>query len=154
MSIKMKFFRRTGRYTHFGHKRNEEILEELKVDEKLRRYKLNCLWYVTEILKRIPKIMLNYRQNGRRCLRRLLNRLLDEAETGLSGPNWWRIMMMMMMVVVVVVVMMMMMMMMMCTVYFLSRFLALYMYSFVQTLLPLCFVKGTLCMLGISHYPW
>jgi hypothetical protein len=38
----MKFFRRTARYTLFDHKRNEEILEELKlepVDEKIRRYK-------------------------------------------------------------------------------------------------------------------
>jgi hypothetical protein len=40
--IDMKFFRRTERYTLLEHKRNEEILEELKVepvDEKLRRYK-------------------------------------------------------------------------------------------------------------------
>jgi len=37
----MKFFRRTAWYNLFDHKRNEEILEELKVeqaDEKLRRY--------------------------------------------------------------------------------------------------------------------
>jgi hypothetical protein len=36
----MKFFRRTAGYTLFNHKRNKEILEELKlepVDEKLRR---------------------------------------------------------------------------------------------------------------------
>jgi hypothetical protein len=40
-SIEMKFFRRTAGYTLFDHKRNEEILEELKVepvDKKLRRY--------------------------------------------------------------------------------------------------------------------
>jgi len=30
-SIQMKFFRRTAGYTLFGHKRNEEILEDLKV---------------------------------------------------------------------------------------------------------------------------
>jgi hypothetical protein len=39
-----KFFRKTARYTLFGHKRNEEILEEMKVEpvgEKLRRYKSN-----------------------------------------------------------------------------------------------------------------
>jgi hypothetical protein len=37
----MKFFRRTAGYTLLNHKRNKEILEELKlepVDEKLRRY--------------------------------------------------------------------------------------------------------------------
>jgi hypothetical protein len=38
----MTFIRRTAGYTLFDNKRNEEILEELKVetaDEKLRRYK-------------------------------------------------------------------------------------------------------------------
>jgi len=37
----MTFVRRTAEYTLFYHKRNEENLEELKVepvDEKLRRY--------------------------------------------------------------------------------------------------------------------
>jgi hypothetical protein len=33
----------------------------------------------------MPKIMLNYRTNGRKRLGRLLKRLLDEAERGLSG---------------------------------------------------------------------
>jgi len=36
----MKFFKRTARYTTFDHKRNEEILEELKIeqaDKKLKR---------------------------------------------------------------------------------------------------------------------
>jgi hypothetical protein len=42
----------------------------------------------------IPKLMLNYRPNGRRRLGRPLKRLLDEAETGLSWPNSWRMMMM------------------------------------------------------------
>ena len=39
-SFEIKFFRRTAGYNLFDHKRNEEILEELKVetvDEKLRR---------------------------------------------------------------------------------------------------------------------
>jgi hypothetical protein len=43
-SIEIKFFRRRAGYTLFEHKRNEEILEELKVepvDEKLRRCKSN-----------------------------------------------------------------------------------------------------------------
>jgi len=43
-SIDMKFFRRTAEYALFGHKRNEEIFEDLKaepVDQKLRRYKSN-----------------------------------------------------------------------------------------------------------------
>jgi hypothetical protein len=73
-------------------KRNEEILEELKVEpaeEKLRRYKSNCLQHVTGIdSSRMAKIVLNCRQNGRRRLGGPLKRLLDEAETGLSGPDW------------------------------------------------------------------
>jgi hypothetical protein len=38
--IETKFFERTAGHTLFDHKRNEEILEELKIepgDEKLRR---------------------------------------------------------------------------------------------------------------------
>jgi hypothetical protein len=45
-SVELKLFRGTAAYTHFGHKRNEEIFEGLKVepvDEKLRRYKSNWL---------------------------------------------------------------------------------------------------------------
>jgi hypothetical protein len=46
MSLGMKFFRRTVRYTLFDHRKNEDIFEELKVEpvyEKLRRYKSNWL---------------------------------------------------------------------------------------------------------------
>jgi hypothetical protein len=67
------------------------ILEELKaesVDQKLRRHKSNWLQRVTRInSNRMPKIMLNYRTNGRRQLGRPLKRLLDEVETGLLRPN-------------------------------------------------------------------
>jgi hypothetical protein len=66
--IGMKFFRTVG-YTLFDHKRNEEILEELKVepvDEKLRRCKSNWLQHITRMNNRVPKILLNYRPNGRR----------------------------------------------------------------------------------------
>jgi hypothetical protein len=55
----MRVFRRTAGYTLSGHKRNEEILEELKVepvDEKLRRYKSNRLRQIKKIHKnRMPK---------------------------------------------------------------------------------------------------
>jgi len=43
-SIEKKIFRRTAAYTHFDHKRNEEILEQMKVepaDGKLRSYESN-----------------------------------------------------------------------------------------------------------------
>jgi hypothetical protein len=74
------------------YKRNEEILEESKVepvDKKLRRYKSNWLRHVTRMnTNRIPKVLLNCRPNGRRQLKRSLKRLFDEAETGLSRPDW------------------------------------------------------------------
>jgi len=44
---------------------------------------------VTRMNNRMPKIMLNYWQNGRRRLGRPLKRLLDDAETGLSRSNSW-----------------------------------------------------------------
>jgi hypothetical protein len=66
----MKIFRRTPGYKLIGHKRNEKILEELKVepvDEKLRRCKSNWLQHVTGMNNnRLPKIMLNYWSNRRR----------------------------------------------------------------------------------------
>jgi len=89
--IEMKFFRRTAGYTLSDHKRNEEILEELKVqpvDEKLRRYKSNWLRQVTRTHNNsMPKVMLNYRPTGRRRLGRSLKRLSDKVETGLLAPN-------------------------------------------------------------------
>jgi len=65
-SIEMKFFRRTAGYTILDRNRNEEILEELKVepaDENLRRYKSNWLRHVTRMNNNMAKIMLNYRPN-------------------------------------------------------------------------------------------
>jgi hypothetical protein len=63
----MKFFRRAAGCTIFDHKRNEENLEELKVetfDEKLRRYKSNWLQHVTRTNNnRMPEIILNCRPN-------------------------------------------------------------------------------------------
>jgi hypothetical protein len=37
---------------------------------------------------RIPKIMMNYRTNGRKRLGRPWKRAFDEAETGLVRPKW------------------------------------------------------------------
>jgi hypothetical protein len=86
----MKIFRTAGD-TRTDHKRNEEILEELKVEpvkENIRRYKTNWPRHVTRMNNnKMTKIMLNCRPNGRRQLGRPLKRLLDEAETGLSRPN-------------------------------------------------------------------
>jgi hypothetical protein len=91
-STEIKFFRRTAGYTLFDHKVNEEILEELRVEPvegELIRYKSNWLRHVTRMnSSRMAEIVLNCRPNGGRRLGRPLNRLLDEAETGLSRPNW------------------------------------------------------------------
>jgi len=59
----MKIFRRTAGDTRIDHKRNGEILEELKVEpvkEKLWRYKSNWPRHVTRMKNnRMTKIMLN-----------------------------------------------------------------------------------------------
>jgi len=87
----MIFFRRIAEYTLSDHKRREDILEEMKlepVDEKLRRYKSHWLRHVTRMNNnRMPKIMLTDRSNFEDDLEDLLERLLDEAETGLSRPK-------------------------------------------------------------------
>jgi len=58
------------------------------VEEKLITYKSSWLRHVKRMNNnRMPKIVLNYRPNRRSRLGRPLNRLLDEAETGLSRPN-------------------------------------------------------------------
>jgi hypothetical protein len=89
--MEMKVFRKTAGHTLFDHKGKEKNLAELKVepaDEKLRRFKSSWLRNVTRMNNdRMPKIMLNYRPNGRRRLGRPLKRLLNEDETGLSRPN-------------------------------------------------------------------
>ena len=85
-------------YTHLDHKRNYDIVEELKAEpvDKPIRYKSNWLRHVTGInSSRMAKVMLNCRPLGRRRLGGTLKRLLDEVETGLSMSNWWRVTMMM-----------------------------------------------------------
>ena len=68
--------------------RKEYKLKVEPADEKLRRYKSNCLRRITRINNnRMAKIMLNYGPNGRRRLGRPLKRLLDKAETSLLRPN-------------------------------------------------------------------
>jgi hypothetical protein len=70
---------------------------------ELRRYKTDWLRHVTRINIRISKIMVTCRPNGGRRLGRLLKRLLDEDETGLSRPNSGRTTVMMVMVMMVTV---------------------------------------------------
>jgi hypothetical protein len=44
---------------------------------------------------RVATIVLNCRPNGRRRLGRPWRTLINEAETGLSKHNWWRMMILM-----------------------------------------------------------
>ena len=72
------------------HKRNEEIMEEMKIepaDERLGRYKSNFLQHVTRMNNGMTKILLDYTPNGRRQLGRLFKRLSDEADTDLLMHN-------------------------------------------------------------------
>jgi hypothetical protein len=59
-----------------------------------KKIQSNCLRYVMKMNdSRMPKIMLNYRPNGRRRLGEPLKRLLDEVEQvyqGLTRDGWWR----------------------------------------------------------------
>jgi hypothetical protein len=74
----MEFFGRTATYTREVKIRRYEVEP---VGEKLIRYKSNWLRHLTRINNnRMPRIMLNYRPNGRRQLGRALNGLLYEAE--------------------------------------------------------------------------
>jgi len=63
-SLDMKFFRTTAGYTLFDYQRNQELLEEIKLepaDEQLSWNKSNWLRHVIRMNNnRMPKIMLNF----------------------------------------------------------------------------------------------
>jgi hypothetical protein len=91
----MKYLRRTAGYTLLNHKRNEEILEELHVtplEDKLciYRHKWFQHFHSTED-NRLLKQLLNYHPKGRqrpgRPLKRLLDDMTAETETGHLGLN-------------------------------------------------------------------
>lgn len=52
-------------------------------DEKIRRYKSNCLQNVTITNNSMPKVILNWKPYGRRRLGRHLKSLFDEVKAGL-----------------------------------------------------------------------
>jgi hypothetical protein len=74
----MRFLRRTAGYTRWDHKRNEDILTELKISqitEFIYQYRKNC----KEQVDRIPKMILNYQPKGKRNLGRPLKRWKDSV---------------------------------------------------------------------------
>ena len=91
--------------TFFDNKKNEEILQALKVElvgNNLRRYKSNWPRRVTRTNNNgIAKIMLKYGTNGRRRLGRPLKRLSDVAETGPSRSDSCRLMIAVMMMMMI-----------------------------------------------------
>jgi hypothetical protein len=88
--IEMEVLKLTAGITFLDEK-NEEIKSDLEVEpdgEKLRRCNSNWLRHATRMNNnRMPKVMLNFRPNGRRRLARRLKRLLDETGTGLLRPK-------------------------------------------------------------------
>ena len=95
--IEIKFFITTAGYTLFDHKKNEEILEEVKkepADETLKWIQIKLATICNRMNgNRMAQIMLNYRPDGRRWLVRHLKGLLDQSEADLPRLNWWRMMM-------------------------------------------------------------
>jgi hypothetical protein len=74
----MKFMRKTAGLTLWDHKRNEEILKNLKVEpvyKFIQNYRANWKDHI-EIINsnRIPNNLLNYRPHGKRSLGRSLKR--------------------------------------------------------------------------------
>jgi hypothetical protein len=73
---------RTAGYNLLDHRRNEDILEELRIEpseKKLKQYKQKWLNQVNRLEDLIdtPKQLLNYRPIGRRRPGRLLKRQLE-----------------------------------------------------------------------------
>jgi hypothetical protein len=78
MSAEMCFLRRTAGYTHWDHKRNEDILTDLQISqitEFIYQYRKN--W--KEHVDRIPKMILKYQPKGKRNLGKPLKRWKDSV---------------------------------------------------------------------------
>jgi hypothetical protein len=93
-TAEMKYLRQTAGYTLLNHKRNEEILElhVTHLEDKLCTYRHKLFQHVHRMEdNRLPKQLLNYHPKGRRRpgrpLKRLLNDMTAETETGHPGLN-------------------------------------------------------------------
>jgi hypothetical protein len=79
----MRFLRRTAGYTHWDHKRNEDILTELQmsqVTEFIYQYRKNWKEHVERMSSdTIPKMILKYQPRGKRNLGRPLKRWKDSV---------------------------------------------------------------------------
>jgi hypothetical protein len=77
-AAEMKFMRKTAGRTLWDHKRNEEILKNLKVEpisKFIQNYRANWKEHIERMnSSRIPNNLLNYRPHGSRSLGRPLKR--------------------------------------------------------------------------------
>jgi hypothetical protein len=84
----MKFMRKTAGFTLWDHKRNYEILNNLKVEpifKFTKNYRANWKEHTERTdSSRIPNNLLNYRPHGKRSLGRPLKRW-SETVTGHSA---------------------------------------------------------------------
>ena len=85
-TAEMRFMRRTAGYSLLDHKRNEDILKELKVDSIIQhteQYRLNWKEHVARMpSNRLPKLILRYAPRGRRSLGRPKKRWIETV----TGP--------------------------------------------------------------------
>jgi hypothetical protein len=79
----MKFMRKTAGLTLWDHKRNEEILKNLKVEpvsKFIQSYRANWKERIERMdSSRIPNSLLNYRPHGKRSLGRPLKRCSENV---------------------------------------------------------------------------
>jgi hypothetical protein len=85
-------FMRTAGYTHWDHKRNEDILTELQmsqITEFTYQYRKNWKEHVERMsYDRIPKMILKYQPRGKRNVGRPLKGFsFVTPVTRLNGPN-------------------------------------------------------------------
>jgi hypothetical protein len=84
-AAEMKFMRKTAGLTLLDHKRNEDILKNLKIEpvsKFLQNYRANWKEHIERMeSSRIPNNLLNYRRHGKRSLGRPLKRW-SETVTG------------------------------------------------------------------------
>jgi hypothetical protein len=74
----MKFMRRTAGYTKWDHKRNDDILKELKIEsmiDYIKHYQESCRSHVNIMSAgRFPKAVLRHRPKGKRSVGRPMKR--------------------------------------------------------------------------------
>jgi hypothetical protein len=82
-ACEMKFMRRTAGYTKWDHKRNEDILTELKIEPMIhyiKHYQESWRSHVNRMnAGRFPKAILRYRPKGKRSIGRQMKRWRENA---------------------------------------------------------------------------